>query len=38
MSVHFGSNYDVHSAEGQLKVTEKRSAEKQAWYNKAFFQ
>lgn len=35
MSVHFG-NYDVHSAEGQLKVTEKRSREKQVGITKPF--
>lgn len=36
MLVHFGCNYDVHSAEGQLKVTEKRSGEKQAGITKPF--
>lgn len=34
---HFDCNYDVHSAEGQLKVTEKRSGEKQAATTKPFF-
>lgn len=36
MSVHFYCNYDVHSVEGQLKITEKRSGEKQAATTKPF--